>query len=196
MQKKVIGIVQKIVATLIGSLLIAIGINGFLVPYHLLDGGITGIALILHYYFEYPTGLCMLLLSIPLCIYAWCCERNYFYNSFLGLIVASIFIDWLAPLRNQFSLSIVTSVLLGGISIGIGIGLMLRYQTSTGGTDLLAQFIAKAFSLNIGVVIFIIDGLIVAVAFNALGLEVFLFSSLTIMIIGFMTSLMAKPIGN
>lgn len=191
-----IHIVQKIVATIIGSLLIAIGINGFLVPHHLLDGGITGIALIIHYYFEYPTGLCMFLLSIPLSMYAWCRERNYFYNSFLGLIVASTFIDWLAPLRNQFSPSIVTSVLFGGIFIGIGIGLMLRYETSTGGTDLLAQFIAQAFSLNIGVVIFIIDGLIVAVAYNALGLKVFLFSSLTIVIIGFMTSLMAKPVGS
>lgn len=189
-----IRIVQKIVATLIGSLLVAIGINGFLVPHHLLDGGITGIALILHYYFEYPTGLCMFLLSIPLSIYAWFRERRYFYNSFLGLIVTSIFIDWLAPLRDQFSPSIVTSVLFGGIFIGIGIGLMLRYQTSTGGTDLLAQFIAQAFSLNIGVIIFIIDGLIVAAAYNILGMEVFLFSSLTIVIIGFMTSLMAKPL--
>ncbi|MDQ7861051.1 YitT family protein [Peribacillus frigoritolerans] len=60
----------------------------------------------MHYYFEFPTGLAMFLLSIPLCIFAWIHERTFFYNSFLGLIVASIFIDWLEPLRNQFSLSI------------------------------------------------------------------------------------------
>ena len=44
-------------AILIGSLLLGIGINGFLVPHHLLDGGITGLALIIHYYFGFPTGL-------------------------------------------------------------------------------------------------------------------------------------------
>ncbi|MCT1390095.1 YitT family protein [Peribacillus frigoritolerans] len=186
-------IFQKITAIIIGSLLLSIGINGFLVPHHLLDGGITGIALIIHYYFEFPTGLVMFLLSIPLCIFAWIHERTFFYNSFLGLIVASIFIDWLEPLRNQFSLSIFPSMLIGGGLIGIGVGIMLRYEVSTGGTDLLAQFISKAMSVNIGVVIFIIDGLIVTSAFKMLELKAFLFSGLTICMIGIITSIMARP---
>ncbi|CAK6481379.1 YitT family protein [Peribacillus castrilensis] len=186
-------IFQKITAIIIGSLLLSIGINGFLVPHHLLDGGITGIALIIHYYFEFPTGLAMFLLSIPLCIFAWIHERTFFYNSFLGLIVASIFIDWLEPLRNQFSLSIFPSMLIGGGLIGIGVGIMLRYEVSTGGTDLLAQFISKAMSVNIGVVIFIIDGLIVTSAFKMLELKAFLFSGLTICMIGIITSIMARP---
>ena len=186
-------IFQKVAAILIGSLLISIGINGFLVPHHLLDGGVTGIALILHYYFSFPTGLAMFLLSIPLSIYAWIYERTFFYNSFLGLIVSSILIDWLAPLRNQFSLPTFTSSLLGGVFIGIGVGIMLRYKASTGGTDLLAQFISKSFSVNIGIFILMIDGLIVIAAFNTLGLKVFLFSCLTICIVGIITSLIARP---
>ncbi|MCM3413255.1 YitT family protein [Metabacillus litoralis] len=185
-------IIQKAAAILIGSLLISIGINGFLVPHHLLDGGVTGIALILHYYYGFPTGLGMFLLNIPLCIYAWIYERTFLYNSFLGLIVASIFIDWLAPLRTQFLLSIFTSGVLGGAFIGIGVGIMLRYKATTGGTDLLAQFITEAFSVNIGFVILIINGLIVTAAFNTLGLKAFLFSCLTICIIGMITSLMAR----
>ena len=190
----IIFILQKISAIFIGSLLLGIGINGFLVPHHFLDGGVTGIALILHYYFGFPTGLCMLLLSIPLIIYAWFRQRAYFYHSFMGLIVASVVIDWLAPLRTQFSPSVFSSVLFGGILIGVGEGLMLRYKTSTGGTDLLAQFISQAISMNIGMVILLIDGLIVAAAFNFLGLSVFFFSTLTIFIIGLMTSLIAKPV--
>ncbi len=181
-------------AILIGSLLLGIGINGFLVPHHLLDGGITGLALIIHYYFGFPTGLCMFILSIPLSVYAWFRERIYFYNSFIGLIVASSFIDWLAPLRTQFSPSVFSSVFFGGILIGVGVGLMLRYKTSTGGTDLLAQFIANAFSINIGLIILLIDGLIVLSAFNFLGLQVLIFSTLTIIVIGFMTSIIAKPV--
>jgi uncharacterized membrane-anchored protein YitT (DUF2179 family) len=186
-------IFQKITAILIGSLLLSIGINGFLVPHHLLDGGITGIALIIHYYFEFPTGLAMFLLSIPLCIFAWIHERTFFYNSFLGLTVASMFIDWLAPLRSQFSLSIFPSMLIGGGLIGIGVGIMLRYETSTGGTDLLAQFISKALSINIGVLIFIIDSLIVTSAFKMLDLKAFLFSGLTICMIGIITSFITSP---
>ncbi|MFY4774040.1 YitT family protein [Metabacillus sp. RGM 3146] len=181
-------------AILIGSLLLSIGINGFLIPHHLLDGGITGIALILNYYIGFPAGLAMFLLSIPLCIYAWIYERTFFYNSFIGLSFSSIMIDWLAPLRTQFLFSAFISVLFGGALSGIGVGLMLRYKASTGGTDLLAQFISKAFSVNTGVVIFMIDGLIVTAAFNMLELKAFLFSCLTICIIGMITSLMARPI--
>jgi uncharacterized membrane-anchored protein YitT (DUF2179 family) len=188
----VIFIFQKAAAILIGSLLFSIGINGFIVPHHLLDGGITGIALIIHYYFGFPTGLAMFLLSIPVFIYAWIYERTFFYNSFLGLMVVSITIDWLAPLRTQFLLSIFTSALLGGSFIGIGVGIMLRYEASTGGTDLLAQFISKDFSINIGVVILMIDGLIVTAAFNMLELKAYLFSYLTICIIGIFTSLIAR----
>ena len=178
---------------LIGSLLLGIGINGFLVPHHLIDGGIIGIALILHYYFHFQVGLCMVILSIPLSIYAWQWERTYFYNSFQGLIVSALFIDWLAPLKNQFNLPIIPSLLLGGLLIGIGIGLMLRYKTSTGGTDLLAQFISKSTSLNIGIVIFLVDGFIVTAGFNILGFRSFIFSCLTIIIVGIMTSWIARP---
>ncbi|QED49334.1 YitT family protein [Cytobacillus dafuensis] len=179
----------------IGSLLLGIGINGFLVPHRLLDGGITGIALIIHYYLDFPTGLCMFLISLPLSFYAWYRERDYFYNSIIGLIVAAAFIDWLAPIRTQFILPILPSVLLGGTLIGVGIGIMLRYQTSTGGTDLLAQFISKAFSINIGVIILMIDGIITAAAYGILGVQVFLFSCLTIAVIGLVTSLITRPIG-
>ncbi|KKI92687.1 hypothetical protein WQ54_08675 [Bacillus sp. SA1-12] len=184
---------QKTAAIIIGSLLIGVGINGFLVPHHLLDGGITGIALMLHYYLGFPTGLSMFLLSIPLFIYAWIYKRSFFYNSFLGLIVVSTMIDWLAPLRTQFLLSIYISVLLGGIIIGIGVGLMLRYKTSTGGTDLLALIISEALSVNIGVIILIIDGLIVTAGFNTLGIKTIIFSCLNISIIGIITSMITKP---
>jgi uncharacterized membrane-anchored protein YitT (DUF2179 family) len=110
----VIYILQRVFAVFIGSLLLSMGINGFLVPHHLLDGGITGIALVLHYYTGFPTGLSLFLLSTPLCIYTWIYRRIYFYNSALGLMIVSISIDLFEPLKSQFMLSIFTSALFGG----------------------------------------------------------------------------------
>ncbi|MFE4042405.1 YitT family protein [Priestia sp. YIM B13490] len=192
MTKKVIIIFRKIPVVFVGSLLLSIGINGFLVPHYLLDGGTIGIALILHYYFEFPTGVTMIILGLPLCWFAWIYERHYFYNSFYGLIISSLLIDWLEPIKNQFQFSIFSSVILGGIFIGTGVGLMLRYETSTGGTDLLAQLISKAFSLNIGMVILIIDGLIITAGLPLLGPKMFLFSCSTIFIGGLTTWLITK----
>ncbi|MGX1377226.1 uncharacterized membrane-anchored protein YitT (DUF2179 family) [Priestia megaterium] len=192
MTKKVIIIFRKIPVVFVGSLLLSIGINGFLVPHYLLDGGTIGIALILHYYFEFPTGVTMIILGLPLCWFAWIYERHYFYNSFYGLLISSLLIDWLEPIKNQFQFSIFSSVILGGIFIGTGVGLMLRYETSTGGTDLLAQLISKAFSLNIGMVILIIDGLIITAGLPLLGPKTFLFSCSTIFIGGLTTWLITK----
>ncbi len=185
-------IFRKILIVFVGSLLLSIGINGFLVPHYLLDGGTIGIALILHYYFEFPTGVTIIILGLPLCWFAWIYERHYFYNSFYGLIISSLLIDWLEPIKNQFQFSVFPSVIFGGIFIGTGVGLMLRYETSTGGTDLLAQLLSKAFSLNIGMVILIIDGLIITAALPLLGPKTFLFSCSTIFIGGMTTSLITK----
>ncbi|MGG2087157.1 YitT family protein [Priestia aryabhattai] len=192
MTKKVIIIFKKILIVFVGSLLLSIGINGFLVPHYLLDGGTIGIALILHYYFEFPTGVTIIILGLPLCWFAWIYERHYFYNSFYGLIISSLLIDWLEPIKNQFQFSVFPSVIFGGIFIGTGVGLMLRYETSTGGTDLLAQLLSKAFSLNIGIVILSIDGLIITAALPLLGPKTFLFSCSTIFIGGMTTSLITK----
>ncbi|WP_409305834.1 YitT family protein [Peribacillus sp. SCS-155] len=188
-----ITIIEKLVAIIVGSFLLAIGINGFLVPYHLIDGGIIGIALILHYFFDYQTGICMFILSVPLGIYAWLYERIYVYTSVPGLVCSSLMIDFLSPLQSTFDVPIYFSVLMGGTLIGIGIGLMLRNETSTGGTELLAKFISNATSINIAIVIFIIDGIIVGAGSFTLGAQSFLFSCFTILIVGIITSLMELP---
>lgn len=180
---------------MIGSFMLATGINGFLVPHHLLDGGMIGLALIAHYYFGVQVGLAMILLSVPLFIYAWFMKRAYFYNSLHGLFVSSLLIDWLSPLRSFFQMPILPSVIAGGLLIGFGIGLMLLFETSTGGTDLLAHMISKAVSMNTGIVIFIVDGVVILLGYQVLGLHTFLYSCGVIIIVGAVTAitLQRKP---
>lgn len=185
-------IVQKLIAIIIGSFLVGSGINGFLVPYHLLDGGMIGLALILHYYFEVSAGICMFILSIPLCIFAWTEDRAYSYSSFLGLLISSAMIDWLRPLQTLFLVPIGLSSILGGLCMGLGIGLMLRFGTSTGGTDLLATYLSKMYSMNTALIIFLLDVIIVTAGSITLNIKSFLYSCLMILIAGLMTNLI-KP---
>ncbi|MBI0580208.1 YitT family protein [Neobacillus cucumis] len=179
---------QKILAMLIGSLLLSLGINGFLVPYHLLDGGVIGIGLIIHYFYGWPTGLSMIILSLPLYILAWFFERRYFFYSLHGLIISSFCIDLFSFMDGKINIGILPSTIIGGILVGIGIGLMLRYETSTGGTDLLAQLLTKFTSINIGIIIFLIDGLVITSGIQVVGLEKFFYSLLTIIFVGLMTT--------
>ncbi|MEO2074132.1 MAG: YitT family protein [Bacillus sp. (in: firmicutes)] len=179
---------QKIAAMLLGSMLLSLGVNGFLVPYHLLDGGVIGLGLIIHYFYGWPTGLSIILLSLPLYILAWFFERRYFFYSLHGLIISSFCIDLFSFINGKIHLDILPSTIIGGILVGVGIGLMLRYETSTGGTDLLAQILTKFTSINIGIIIFLIDGLIITSGIQVVGLEKFFYSLLTIICVGLMTT--------
>ncbi|MEH7335709.1 YitT family protein [Neobacillus drentensis] len=179
---------EKIFAMMIGSILLSLGVNGFLVPYHLLDGGVIGLGLIIHYFYGWPTGLSIILLSLPLYVLAWFFERRYFFYSLHGLIISSFCIDLFSFINGRIQLGILPSTVIGGLLVGIGIGVMLRYETSTGGTDLLAQLLTKFTSINIGIIIFLIDGLIITSGIQVVGLEKFFYSLLTIICVGLMTT--------
>lgn len=131
----------------------------------------------------------MIVLSIPLYVLAWFYEKKYFYYSLHGLLVSSFTVDLLSYLRGHFDLSVLPSAIIGGSLVGIGIGLMLRYDTSTGGTDLLAQMMTKLIPVNVGALIFAIDGLVILSGLKIVGMEKFLYSFITIIFVGAMTSL-------
>lgn len=181
--------VKKTAALVFGSLLIGTGINGFIVPYHLVDGGILGLGLLTKYLWGFQTGVTIIALSFPIYLFAWLYFRTYFYNSIHGLLLSSFSIDVLTPLRQFFHYPILMSAVIGGILIGSGIGIMLRYKTSTGGGDLLAQFIALRIPVNVGVIIFCIDSSVILIASQIISFTAMLYSALTIAFIGLATFL-------
>jgi uncharacterized membrane-anchored protein YitT (DUF2179 family) len=183
----------KFIAIVIGSLFIAIGINFFLVPYQILDGGVIGISLIFNYLFGAKIGLVIITCSTPIFIVAWFSNRDIFYNSISGLLVSSLFIDLLAPYQYHFlyyvELTPISNSIIGGFMVGTGLGVMLRHETSTGGTDLLAQFFSKYIPINVGIIIFSIDAIIISVGGILLSGETFVLSVITILAGGVATSL-------
>jgi uncharacterized membrane-anchored protein YitT (DUF2179 family) len=186
---------KKMTITIIGSMFLAIGINVFLVPHHLLDGGIIGISLIIKYIWHVKVGLTIVLLSIPLYIMAWFYYRPFFYNSLHGLLFSSLMIDIFSVLRGIIMLDPMISSIIGGVLVGIGIGIMLREETSTGGTDLLAQFIARMTNWNVGIIIFMMDAFIIAVGSFIIDSTSFLYSLVVVTIVGIATTMLTQTGG-
>jgi uncharacterized membrane-anchored protein YitT (DUF2179 family) len=178
---------------LLGSLLIAAGTNFFLVPYKILDGGIIGIALIINYLSDAKIGLAIVLCSFPIFLLAWLKERDIFYNSILGLLISSFLIELLGPFQYHFlyyfEFGSISSAIIGGFLMGTGLGIMLRFNASTGGTDLLAQFIKKYVPLNLGLIIFLTDFIIIGAGGILISKETFFHSTLTIISGGVATGL-------
>lgn len=105
----------KSLVIIIGSIALSLGINVFLTPHEILDGGVVGLALILHYLYKLKIGLMIILISIPIFIIAWFKYRAYFYNSVHGLITSSFIIDLLKPVRNIVQIDALYSAICGGI---------------------------------------------------------------------------------
>ncbi|MER2049581.1 MAG: YitT family protein [Solibacillus sp.] len=187
---------KKGLALIIGSIFISLGINLFIVPHEILDGGTVGIGLIANYLWGFNTGLIVIVVSIPIFIFAWFFYRNYFYNSLHGLILYAFFIDFLSPLNNLIELEAIYSSLLGGILVGIGNGLMLNFQTSTGGTDFIAQFLCEKTGINVGIYILFIDSIIIIIGGLLLSSETFYLSVMTILSIGITTSIITSRKGH
>ena len=182
--------IKKMAAVIVGSLLTGVGINVFLVPHHLLDGGMIGLELIAKYVWNVQAGLMMIVLSVPLYVAAWFYYRPFFYNSLHGLLFSSWMIDVLSVLRGVVALDPLWSAMIGGILVGAGIGLMLREETSTGGTDLLAQFIARLTNWNVGIVIFVIDACIISAGSLIIDSVPFVHSLVVVTVVGAVTTIL------
>ena len=82
------------------------------------------------------------------------------------MLFSSLMIDILSPFQviaQKIAITSITSAAIGGVIIGGGVGIMLRHDISIGGTDLLAQMVAKRFNINTGYMIFFNDILIVSI---------------------------------
>lgn len=179
---------KKTIVILVGSLFIALGINLFIIPNHLLDGGIIGIGLIAKYSLGFKPGLTIIILSLPIYLFAWKYVRSYFYNGIHGLLLSSFFIDLFHPLSHISSYPILISALSGGMLIGIGISFMLSTKSSAGGTDLLALMVSKATNINVGVLIFFIDIVVITLGWILIPDAHIFYSGIMITMTGITTS--------
>lgn len=172
--------------TLIGTLLMAISIDFFLLPNQISVGGFSGIGTIIYYLFKIPVGTAVLILNVPLFFMALFRNgRKFFFNSILGTFCLSFFLN-LFENRTGATYSGFLACIYGGILSGLGTTLVLNANTSTGGSDLLAQ-ILKSYRPNIktGNVIIILDTIIViasTIIFKQV--EIGLYSAIAIFIMG------------
>lgn len=180
---------KKLLAIFAGSFIISLGINNFFVPFHILDGGMIGLGLILHYLYEINVGVAILLLSIPIYCGAWFWYREFFYNSIIGFVVSALFIDvfqWLTITVDD--LSPLIAAIIGGTLLGIGVGIMFLYDISTGGLDLLAQMVADFFKMNVGIFIFIIDLIVVFAGISVITFDEMILSTIAVAATGVATT--------
>jgi uncharacterized membrane-anchored protein YitT (DUF2179 family) len=183
------GIMLKKLAVIgFGSTMIGIGVNGFILPFHLINGGMFGISLLFNYLWHFSIGLTFVFLNIPIYLLAYKSDFDYFFYGLIGAVFSAFMIEFLMPLKDIFDLSIISSVIIGSLIIGIGVGTMLRNQISPGGMDLLALLLAKWTKINVGIIAYAIDTVIIMTSLLILQEPRLLYSLLIVSIVGLLAT--------
>ena len=187
--------ILDVVIIFVGCFIASIGVNLFLSHAKLLSGGATGIALILEYITNFPSGVSVFLINVPLFLLSYKkLSRTFTLYSAIGMTSLSISL----LLTKQFSTIIqVDDILLyclyGGALCGIGYGLVFLRNGSTGGTDIITMLIRKKHSnFKIGSVGFSLNCAIVLLGALIFGLPRALYTLISIFTQGLVLDQMLK----
>ncbi len=160
---------------LTGSTLAAIGLQFFLLPNHLLDGGVTGVAIISSYLSGLPFGALLLLFNIPF-VYLGFKKfgKDFALYSILGIVTLAALTFVHVP--HGFTDQPILAAVFGGIFVGVGSGLVIRYGGIIDGSDTIAVLIDRVTVFSVGEAIMVINGIIITAAGFVFGWENALYS--------------------
>lgn len=166
----------------LGTFLAALSLPLFFLPYDIAPGGISGISTVLASVLPLSVGLISFVLNVPLFLLGWrTVGWRFAVRSFIAMSLMSLFID-LVPVRDV-SGNVLLAAVFGGVLLGVGLGLVVRAGATTGGTDMAAKMIHNRVAfLPIATILFLIDGLVVAVAALAFGLQAALWALISLFV--------------
>jgi len=168
---------------LAGSVILAVGMNMFMIPNMLAPGGVSGLAVVLYHIFRLPVGATIILLNIPLFIAGYLVlGPRVVIQSLLGTFLFSIAIEATAPYLPAATDDLLLASVYGGLVMGIGVGLVFRYRGSTGGTGLLSLILAKAKGISPGQAMLWGDLVVLAAAVFVFGSEAAMYAALALFV--------------
>jgi len=149
----------------IGSILTAMSLVMFLVPNKIAAGGVSGIATVLFYIFNWPVGLTMLAINIPLFFTGIrVLGVTFGIRTLYSILVLSLATDYLSPYLKTLTHDPLLAAIYGGVFAGVGLGIVFKFKATTGGTDLVARLLNHYFGFSIGKGLLMIDFLVITFA--------------------------------
>ena len=161
MKEKLLQEIKNAALIILGLLIATLAYKMYLIPNRVVSGGFTGIGQLLNRFTGLSVGTVNVLLNVPLFIVSMKSMGMPFgVRSLLAMFALSALID-LLPLPAATD-DLLLAAVYGGVTMGIGFGLILRGSATTGGTDMLAALIHRIFpQMRVSIAIFLIDGLVI-----------------------------------
>ncbi|WP_435921702.1 YitT family protein [Paenibacillus sp. DYY-L-2] len=152
--------IRNCIVILIGAAAIASGFNLFLVPHHLLSGGVSGLAMITGYFTPLSINIMYLAYNVPILIAGW----FLLGKRFIGLSILSVAaVTWFMAIipEQPIASDTLLSAAFGGVLVGLGSGISFRTGGSSGGFDIIGSIVTRYRDFPIGNVIVGMNGLVI-----------------------------------
>jgi len=177
----------------LGTIITAAGIALFLAPAKIASGGVSGVSIIINYLTGFPIGMIMLTINIPIFLIGLkVFGKAYGFKTFFGTVMLSVYVDligWLVPnvgalIDFNKGANYLLAPIYGGLLVGTGIGLIMKFGGSTGGTDILAQVVHKYTKVPVGHAMMGVDFIVLSSAALIFGFEKALYALLALYTMG------------
>jgi uncharacterized membrane-anchored protein YitT (DUF2179 family) len=173
-----IKLVYQYTLLFVGAVIAAIGLEIFLIPNNIIDGGIVGISIMTSYLTNIPLGIFTFVLNVPFLIVGYKqIGKTFLLSSLFAIVIFSIFVSILHPIAG-LTKDVLLATVFGGVVLGAGVGLILRNSGSLDGTEIVAIILNKKTMFSVGQIVMILNVFIFAVAALVLGWDRALYSML------------------
>jgi uncharacterized membrane-anchored protein YitT (DUF2179 family) len=150
-------LLTRLISLIIGAGLVSIGLEIFLVPNNIIDGGVTGISIMLAHEFHLPLGIFLVVLNLPFLFLGYKqIGKTFAISTLFAVILMSAGTTVLHPVL-PITIDPLLAAVFGGIILGIGIGLVIRAGGSLDGTEIVAILISKKTAFSVGEVVMFIN---------------------------------------
>ena len=174
-------IIEYLILTL-GSIIAAFALEQFLIPNTVLDGGVTGIAIIIYKITNIPLSFLVLLINIPFIYIGYKnLGKRFLFRTIYSMLVFSLFLSYF-ELLNPLTEEMLLATVFGGAILGVGVGLIIKSGGCNDGTESVAMVISKKTSLSVGQIVLMFNLVIYAIAGFIFGFDRAMYSLLTYII--------------
>ncbi len=165
----------------VGVLLASIGLKAFLLPNGFLDGGVTGIAILINSLFQLNISILLVIFSLPFLILSYfTVSKRILFKSIAGICGLAISIHY-----ETFEVITEDKLLVaifGGLFVGMGIGIAIRNGAVLDGIEILGVFLNDRFGIDIGKIILTFNVILFAITATVASVEIAMYSILTFIV--------------
>ncbi len=152
-----IAILRRAVFLFLGAALVSVGLEIFLIPNRIIDGGIVGISIIMSYLLDLPIGIFLSLLNLPFLYIGYKqIGKTFALSTLYAVILMSVGTTLLHPVP-PLTIDPLLAAVFGGIILGIGVGIVIRFGGSLDGTEIIAILFNKKTPFSVGEVVMFIN---------------------------------------